>query len=405
MTATKLYDFDTLHDRQNTSSIKWDSRFNSKGELIPLKEGDIPLWVAEMEFPNPPEIREAMKQRIEHGFFGYTASPQDLKDIIVERMKRLYNWEIQADWVVFNPGMVMFLGVITRALTNRGSGILMNTPVYGPFISRPKMYERFAQKVPMLRVDDDAHTFHYEIDFDAFEAAITPQTELYYLCNPHNPVGKTFSREELEKLADICLKHDVLIASDDIHSDLMLGDNQHIAISALSPEIEKNSIFMIAGTKTFNMAGIACSVAIIPDDDKRKKISDISFGSGYHVDTLAYEALLAGYRDCGEWLNQVTNYLTDNRDFALSYMRENLPMIKSTVPSATYLGWHDCSAIEIPEKYPSMTDFFAEEAGVVFSPGSFFGENLDKYVRLNFAVPRYLLAEALEKMTQAVNNL
>ncbi|MGJ3241106.1 MAG: MalY/PatB family protein [Anaerolineae bacterium] len=399
---TKTYDFDTLHDRQDTSSIKWSFRMNDAGQIVPLKPDDIPLWVAEMEFPNPPEIREALKRRIDHGFFGYTASPEPLKQAVVERVKRLYDWDIQPEWVLFNPGMVMFLSVITRALTQPGSGVLMNTPVYGPFLSRPPQFQRFAQKVPLVRVEDDAHTFHYEVDFDSFEQAITSQTEMYYLCNPHNPLGKSFRRDELERLAEICLKHDVLIVSDDIHCDLMLGGTPHTPISTLSPEVEKNSIFMMAGTKTFNMAGIACSVAIIPDDAHRQKVAEVSWGSGYHVDTLAYEALLAGYQECGEWLRQTNQKLTENRDLVVNFVCEHLPMVKTTVPDATYMNWMDFSAITLPEQYGSVTEFLAQEAGVIFSPGSFFGDNLNDYVRMNFACPQHVLEDALSRIKDTV---
>lgn len=405
MTVTQIYDFDTIHDRSNTSSIKWTKHYNGNSEMVPLTEGKIPLWVAEMEFPVPPEIREAMKKRIDHGFFGYTVEPEPLKEIIVERMKTLYNWDIESEWILFNPGMVLFVGVVTRALTQPGAGILMSTPAYGPFLSRPSQYQRFTQRVPLQRVDDDANTFHYEIDFDVFEAAITPQTEMFYLCNPHNPIGKSFSTEELQRLGEICVKHDIIIASDDIHCDLMLSDKKHTLITTLSPEIQKNTITMIAGTKVFNMAGNACSVAIVPDKEKREKIHALSYGSSYHVGTLAYEALLAGYRDCDEWLHQLRQYLTDNRDFVRQYVQEHLPMIKTTIPDATYMMWIDFNALDIPDKYSTMTDFFSEEAGVIFSPGSFFGDNLHNYVRLNFAVPRSMLVEALDKVKQAVDKL
>jgi len=405
MTNVKQYDFDTIHDRRNTSAIKWMMRFNHNFEMIPIKDNDIPLWIADMDFPNPPEIQDGLKQRIDHGFFGYTAAPQELKAVITQRMSDLYNWNINPDWILFNPGMVMFLGIITRVVTNPGAGILMTPPVYGPFHSLPPHHGRFAQKVPLIRVDDDAHTFHYDIDFDALEAAITQQTELFYLCSPHNPIGKAFTQAELEKLADICLRHNIKIASDDIHSDLMLGNAQHIPIATLSPEIAHNTITMIAGTKTFNMAGLACSAAIIPDDDLRTKVQQYSFSSGYHVDTLAYEALLIGYRDCNEWLRQVLGYITENRDYVTDYICKQLPMLKTTVPSATYLQWIDCSALKLPEKYPNPTEFFAEEAGVIFSRGNFFSPHATDYVRMNLACPRSMLVEGLDRMKAAIESL
>lgn len=404
-TQTYTYDFDTVHDRRNTASVKWSMRMDGERNLKPISDTDVPLWVADMDFPNPPEIREALKKRIDHGFFGYTLPPNELREVIVADMKSCYNWDIQPDWLMFNPGMVLFLNTVTATLTNPGAGILMNTPVYGPFLSVPPHQQRFAQTVPMARVDDDAQTFHYEIDFDAFEAAISPQTEMYFLCSPHNPVGKAFTQAELEQLAEISLRHNIRIASDDIHADLMLDDNEHIPIATLSPEVAAKTITMIAGTKTYNMAGLACSVAIVQDAAERQKIQAYSFGSGFHVDTLAFEALLAGYRDCGEWLRQVRAYITENRDYAVQRIQNELPMLKTTIPAATYLQWIDCTALDYPEKYKTVTDFFAEEAGVVFSCGTFFGKQGDGFVRLNLAAPRKLVAEGIDRMVHAIETL
>lgn len=404
MCAVKTYDFDTIHDRRNTSSIKWSMRLDDERNIVPIKEGDIPLWVADMDFPSAPEILEALKKRIDHGFFGYTSAPDELRDVIVARMKAVYDWDIEAEWLLFNPGMVLFLNVVTQALTKEGAGVLMNTPVYGPFHSAPPHRKRFAQKVPLIRIDDTAHTFHYEIDFDAFEAAITEQTELYFMCNPHNPTGRSYRRDELERLAEICLKHDVIIASDEIHSDLMLGENRHIPIASLSPEIANKTITMIAGTKTFSMAGLACSVAIVPDEEKRLKIANFSFPSGYHSNTLAYEALLAGYRDATEWLRQATQYMTANRDFAINYIREHMPMLKTTIPEATYLLWIDCAALNIPNDYKTPNGYFADE-GVIFSGGTFFGAEASHFVRMNLACPRAMLEQGLDRMKEAVNRL
>ncbi|MEL6306987.1 MAG: PatB family C-S lyase [Chloroflexota bacterium] len=399
------YDFDTVHDRTGTASIKWSVRMGANRTIVPIKDTDVPLWVADMDFPNPPEIREALKERIDHGFYGYTFAPDELREVIVAEMKSRYDWEIQPEWLVFNPGMVLFLNTVTATLTKQGAGILMNTPVYGPFLTVPAHLNRFAQRVPMVRVEDDAHTFHYEIDFDAFEAAITPQTEMYYLCSPHNPAGKAFTRAELEKLADICLRHNIRIASDDIHADLLLGDAEHIPIATISPEIAAKTITMIAGTKTYNMAGLACSVAIVQDPTEREKIQNHSFGSGFHVDTLAFEALLAGYKYAGNWLTQVRHYIAENRDYAVRRLREELPMLKTAVPDATYLQWIDCTMLDVPEQYATITDYFAEEAGVVFSCGTFFGQESNGYVRLNLATPRALVAEGIDRVVEAVNKL
>lgn len=398
----KPYDFDTVHDRRNTASIKWSIRMNDAGQAVPIRESDVPLWVADMDFPTPPEILQALHDRVDHGFFGYTVASDDLKAVIVDRMKRLYDWEVQADWLLFNPGMVLFLNVVLQALTREGDGVLMNMPVYGPFHKLTPHRGRFAQYIPMRRIEDSAHTFHYEIDFEQFEqAARHPQSAIFFMCNPHNPTGRSYTKQELERLGEICLAHDILIAADEIHSDLLLGETRHTPIATLSPALARQTVTMFAGTKTFNMAGLACTVAIVPDEEKRQQIAAYSFASGYHTNTLAYEALLAGYRDADDWLQQVRQYITANRDYAIRYIQEQMPMLKTTVPEGTYLLWIDCQDLTLPDSYNTANAFFAEEAGVIFSGGQFFGAQGD-FVRMNLACPRTLLQQGLERMREAI---
>jgi cystathionine beta-lyase len=257
----------------------------------------------------------------------------------------------------------------------------------------------------MRYVEDDAHTFHYEIDFDAFEVAITKHSSLYYFCNPHNPAGKAFTREELEKLADICLRHNVTIASDEIHCDLLLGDTQHIPIASLSPEIANQTVTMISTSKTFNMPGQPCSVSIVPNEALREKMQTIAWSSGYHVDIMSYTGATVAYRDGDEWVDALCDYLTDNRDYLATFFRENLPMLKITIPDATYLQWIDSSNLNLPDEYDSAQPFFAEVGRVALNPGTFFGETGKPFVRLNFACPRSMLEDGLNRMKMAVETL
>jgi cysteine-S-conjugate beta-lyase len=401
----KHYNFDKVYERRGTDAHKWTQRPNGNVGNVDLELDSIPMWVADMDFAAPPEVIESAKKRLDYPLFGYTAAPKALKEIIVQRMAERYNWQIKPEWLVFLPGMVLTLNVIAQVVGKAGDGVLMNTPVYGPFLNVPPHRQRFPQQVEMCRVNDDAQTFHYEIDFDAFEAAITKQTSLYYLCDPHNPVGKAFSKAELERLAEICLKHGVTIAADAIHCDLLLGDTKHIPLASLSNEIAEKTITMIAGTKTFNVPGMPCSVAVIPNDELRTKISNWMQPSGYHVDIMSFEMLLGAYRDGEEWLNQLRAYLTANRDLAVSFLQEHLPTLPTTVPQATYLQWVDCSALELPGEYDSPQAFFAKEAKVALSPGSFFGKSGQKFVRLNLGTQRAVLLEALERMKTAVDKL
>lgn len=388
MITTTRYDFDTIHNRRNTGSIKWGHHFGANNALEELDKDVLSMWVADMDFATPQVIIEAMQKRLEHPFFGYTSAPDELRDAIVEWTKKLYGWDIQADWLLFNPGMMTTVNVVTQALGKVGTGVLMNSPIYGPFLTAAPHRQHFPQLIEMQRIDDDAHTFHYEIDFDAFEAAISKNTSLYYLCHPHNPAGKVFTREELEKLADICLQHNIIIVSDEIHCDLLLDGAKHIPIASLSPEIANQTVTMISTSKTFNLPGQHCTVSIVPNDEMREKISMFSRYSGYHVDILSYAATTAAYRDGDEWLEALLQYLTSNRDYTVNFIREHLPMLKTTVPKATYLAWIDCSELNLPKEYGSAQEFFVEVGRVALNPGTFFGPTGEPFVRLNFEIGR-----------------
>ena len=394
-TTTPPYDFDTLVDRHQTQSSKW--------ERYP---GALPLSVAEMEFPIAPPIEAALKRRIKHGFFGYTLASDDLREIIVQRMRNRYQWEIQPDHLVFNSGMILMLNVIVQAIGKAGDGVLMDAPTYGPFLTIPGNRARFPQTVDMRRIEDDSRTFHYEIDFEALEDAITPQTSLYLLCNPHNPGGRLFRREELERLAALCLKHDIFIAADEIHADIIMDTEAiHTPIGSLSPDIAQKSITMLSQSKSFNMAGMACSVAIVANDTLRERIQKLSRASGYHVGPLTYAAMEAAYRDSGDWLAAALDYVRTNRDLYVRFVRDELPMLKTTIPEATYMAWIDCSALHLPDEFDNPQVFFTKEARVATSPGPFFGKHFANYVRLNFAVPRSMLLDALHQMKAAIQRL
>jgi cysteine-S-conjugate beta-lyase len=392
--ATKVYDFDSLYDRKDTQSAKWG-----------WFQDALPLSVAEMEFPVAPEIIEALHKRVEHGFFGYTFASDELRAVIVEKMKVHHNWDVNPEHILFNPGMVLMLNVIAQCVGKPGDGILMSMPAYGPFLMVPENRQRFPQHVPMKRVDDDASTFHYEMDFEAFEAAIIQQTSLFFFCNPHNPSGKVFTRAELERIAEICLKHNVIIGSDDIHCEIQLGDSKHIPIASILPEIANQTITMISHTKPYNMAGLACSVAIVPNDELRERIATKSRFSGYHPDALAFTAMQAAYQHGGDWLRAALSYITANRDYYVQFVREQLPMLKTTVPDGTYMAWLDCSGLTVPAEYENASDYFFKVAKVGLNPGTFFGTDFKDYVRLNFACPSSMLEDALNRMKTAIEQL
>jgi cystathionine beta-lyase len=389
--TTTRYNFDTPRDRRGTNSIKWDR----------YPDDVLPLWVAEMDFPAPPPVRDALHDRIDHGFFGYTDTPDTLRELIVERLQRLYNWQVRPSHVVVLPGMVVMLNQITRAAGKMGDGVLMQTPVYGPFLTVPENQHRFAQMADLVAVDDGDSTFHYEIDFTVLESAITRQTSLFLLCNPHNPAGRIFNRNELLRMAEMCIENDVVICEDAIHADLLMDDNTFTPAAALSEEIAQHTVTLFAPTKTYNIPGLPCSIAIIPDDELRQRVEGLAQGSGLHVGPLSCAAAVAAYADCDEWLNAVRRYITANRDFAVNFIREHLAPLKTTVPQATFLLWLDCSALPVDDPQA----FFLKEARVALNPGTFFSPDAEQFVRLNVACPRPILEKALYRIKDAIDAL
>lgn len=386
------YNFDEIIDRTQHQSAKWTF----------FDEDCLPMWVADMDFRSPPAAIEAMIERAKHGVFGYTMDSTRLKDTIVDRMKTLYDWDITPDDIVFSPGMVTALNAVAKGFGNDGDGVLIQSPVYGPFYSATRNNRKFTHNVDMAYVSDGAHTFHYEADYDEFERAATePQTTIHFQCNPHNPAGSMYPREELERIADICLKHDVMIVADEIHSDLIL-EGQHIPIATLSEEVAQNTITMIAPSKTFNLPGMGCSILIAQNKDIRETIAMTLRGMGVHVNTLGYEAAYGAYTGGGEWLEQLLAYLKANRDFTLDFIQTHMPQIKTTLPVATYLLWMDMRDLPI-EGSPS--EFCKDEAKLIFNDGTFFGPAGEGFVRLNFGCPRATLEEGLNRLKLAVDKL
>jgi cystathionine beta-lyase len=381
------YDFDQIIDRRSSDSIKW----NYYGDAIPL-------WVADMDFCSPEPVIRALNQRVAHGLFGYGKEPPELRPLVVERLQRLYGWQVAPEALLFLPGIVSGFNVAARAVTCPGDGLLVQTPVYFPFFHVPSNAHLVMNEMELTLRDNG----QYEIDFDRFEETITGRTRLFLLCNPHNPVGRVFSRDELQQMAEICLRHDVVICSDEIHCDLIFEGHQHIPIAALSPEIDRQTITLLAPSKTFNIAGIHASVSIITDPELRSQFEAASAGLVPRLGVLGYIAMLSAYRDGDPWLKQVLGYMQANRDYLASYVDENLPGLTMQKPEGTYLAWLDCRGANLPV---NPLKFFLEEAGVAVNDGATFGKGGEGFVRLNFACPRATLVEALDQMRQALSHL
>lgn len=386
------YDFDEIIDRTRHHSAKWTA----------VDDGCLPMWVADMDFRSPPSAIDAMIERARHGVFGYTTDPPKLKEAVVERMERLYDWRISPDDVLFSPGLVLALCAAGRGFGAPGDAVLIQTPVYGPFFKAATSNQKFSHSIDMQYVADNQHSFHYENDYDAFEeAASRPQTSIHLQCNPQNPAGFMYSRAELERIGEICLKHDVLIVADEIHSDLIL-EGKHIPIATLSDEIAQNTLTMIAPSKTYNLAGLASSVLIAQNREIRETMAAALQSISAHVNIMGYEAAYGAYSGGDEWLRQLLVYLKDNRDFAISYIREHMPQIKTTVPTSTYLLWMDMRGLSLGD---GLMDFLTDRAGLAPSPGLFFGSAGEGFVRLNFGCPRATLVMGLERLRAAVEQL
>lgn len=390
------YNFDTFIDRRSTNSIKWTK----------YPEDVLPLWVADMDFPAPPPVLEALHKAVELGVFGYETPSTTLMETVCQHMEMLYDWHIEPDMVVATPGIVSGFNAAARAVCAPGAGILMQPPVYFPFLKVHKNVGLTRQYAPLVQVTDD-QLIHYEINIEAFEAAVDSndaKTRMFLLCNPHNPVGTAYTQKQLTRMAEVCLRHNVIICSDEIHSELLLDNTQHIPIAMLSPEIAERSITLVAPSKTFNTAGLFCGFAIIPNSELRERYQKAVEQMTLHVNSLGQIAAQAAFSGtCDDWLDELLVYLTANRDFVVEYMQEKLPEIHLTVPNATYLTWLDCNPIlETGRISGSPCEFFINEAKVALNNGADFGPGGEGFVRLNFACPRVTLKEALDRIRKAL---
>jgi cystathionine beta-lyase len=377
----KNFDFDTPVKRHNTSSLKWDRYM---GRDI------IPLWVADMDFRSPPAVIEALQQRVDHGVFGYGVAPAELYEVVCTMLATKYEWQVQPEWLIWLPGLVSGLNIACRAIGEQGDAVMTMVPIYPPFLTAPKHFNRQLITVPLL---DDGK--RWVIDFELLEKSITAKTRLLLLCSPHNPVGRVFDREELAKLVSICEKYDIIICSDEIHCDLILDtDKKHIPTATISPAAEARTITLMAPSKTFNVPGLGCSFAIISDTDLRQKFYLAMGGIVPEVNILGYTATLAAYRDGWEWLACLLDYLRKNRQLVEQEIG-SIDGLTMRYVEATYLAWIDARSIDA--KSPSR---YLEKAGVGLSEGSDFGS--PGFMRLNFGCPRSLLKQALERMRQAL---
>jgi cystathionine beta-lyase len=318
-----------------------------------------------------------------------------LRALLVERLARRYGWRVEPEWVIFQIGVLVSFQDVCRAAAGPSDGVLVQPPVYPPIYGAPRHNGSVHQEAPLRQLADGS----YDIDFDAFEAAITDRTRVFILCNPHNPVGRVFTPRELERLAEICLRHDVLICSDEIHCDLLGPSVTHTPIASLAPEIAQRSVTLMAPSKTFNVPGLRFSFGIVPDPDLRRRLTKPYAAEFSDVNNFGLAAATAAYRDGQPWLDALLAYLARNRDTVVDFVRREMPSIGVTAPEATYLAWLDCRKSGIPG---SPYRFFLDRARVALSNGRDFGTGGEGFVRLNFGCPRATLMAALERMKAAL---
>ena len=381
------YQFNEIPNRRGTECVKWD--------IFP--EGDLALWVADMDFAVCPKIISAMQKRMEHPVFGYALEGAEFKQIFCKRMLERYHWKITAEDVMLVPGIVSGFNFAIRAFCGATDSVIYQTPAYPPFIEGPGNFSLEGINNDLYYCEEEQI---WKIDFDKFEDQIKENTSLFILCNPHNPVGRTFTPEELNRLGEICLKHGVKICSDEIHCEILYKGSKHTPIASLNERFAADTVTFMAPSKTFNIPGLACSVAIIQDPEMREQFKKAYRGLGSHVSILSQEAGLAAYRDCDDWLEELLDYLEDNRNYVQNYLHENIPQITLNKNEATFLMWLDCSALPIEG---SPAKFFAEKAHVQLNDGAAFGKGYEKFVRLNIGTNRATLSEALERMKKALS--
>lgn len=384
------YDFDRVIERRGTGSSKW---FRYPRDVVPL-------WVADMDFTSPEPVVRALRERVEHGVFGYGHQLEvtELSEVFADRLQKRYGWHVSPEALVLIPGVIPGFNVACRMLASAGEGIAMLTPLYPPLLRVPGNIGLRFDEVPLAR---DARG-PYGVDLGAFEAALRPDTRIMLLCNPHNPVGRVLTREELTGLAEICLRHGVAIVADEIHCDLVYSGHRHLPIASLDPEIAERTVTFMSPSKTFNLAGLKTALAIIPNRPLRERFVAARLDLVQTANILGYTAALAAYRDGQPWLDDLLRYLEANRDHVVRYVGAQLPGVSMAAPEGTYLAWLDCRAAELPG-YDPFT-FFMERAKVALNDGATFGKNGQGFVRLNFGCPRAQLAEGLARMREALHS-
>ncbi len=385
------YSFDQRLDRENTDSVKYDGR----GSVFKNKE-IMPLWVADMDFKTPDFIVEAMKKRLEHPIFGYSFRPKGIHQCIVDWMQKQHQWKIRGSWISYCPGVVPALNFAMMAYTNPGDEVIVQPPVYYPFFSAVKnhgckiVYNQLMEKEG-----------RYFFDLDDLEQKISAETKMIFLCSPHNPGGRVWSREELTALGDICIKHNLIVVADEIHADIVFKGHRHIPFASVKEEFAERTVTLNAPSKTFNFAGLSISYAIISDKSLQKSFNEAM--EKVHLENpglFGAIAMKAAYEHGTPWLNELLEYLEGNIQFLKAFIDEEMPAVRYVIPDATFLIWLDFRSLGMDDN--ALKDWMVNEAGVGMNPGVMFGPGGEGFLRINIACQRDYLEKALGKIAYAV---
>lgn len=382
------YDFDTIIPRRGTNSYKWDSASD---------EAILPLWVADMDFQTAPPIVDALTRRVQQGIFGYTKVPDRYYDAITDWFQRRHNWHLEKEWIIYTSGVVPALSAVIKALTVPGDKVLVQTPVYNCFFSSIRNNGCELVSSPLVR---SGNTYRVDID-DLERKAADPKTRLMLLCNPHNPVGRVWIREELMRIGEVCIRHDVLIVSDEIHCELMFPGSVYTPFASISDEFLHHSVTCVSPSKAFNLAGLQIANIITPDAERLQRIDRaINMNEVCDVNPFGVEALIAAYNEGEEWLNELKAYLLENYRCMKEFCREYLPQFPIMKLEGTYLVWMDCSAFG--KTSAELEDLLKETAKLWLNAGTMYGEEGEGYMRWNIACPRSVLTQGLKRFLNFV---
>ena len=383
------FDFDRLIDRRPTASNKWRK----------FDKDVLPLWVADMDFASPEPVVRALRERAEHGVYGYVYEEPEFFELVADRIQKRYGWRVGPEAVVLLPGVIAGLNMAARVFAAPGDGLLEQVPVYPPILRCPGNMGLTRDEAPLACRADG----RYEVDWEVFERAIHGRTRAFILCNPHNPTGRVYTRAELTRMAEICGRRGVAIIADEIHCDLVYAGHRHVPIASLDPEVAARTVTLMSPSKTFNLAGLKCAIAVVTDAGLREKFLATKVDLVANPNVFGFAAAHAAYRDGGPWLDALMVYLEANRDYTVTYAREHFPGAVIYPPEGLYLAWLDFRPAGIPGNDPYT--FFLEQARVALNDGVTFGSGGQGFARLNFGCPRALLTEGLDRMRDAFRRL